>query len=87
MLGTIANKSGASIPQVALAWILANRTVTSVIIGAKKLSQLDDNLNAVDCTLSPEDKQALDDVSALSVEYPAWMDALGSDRLPGERRF
>src|SRR3954471_10020794 len=87
VLGTIATKSGASVPQVALAWILANRTVTSVIIGAKKLSQLDDNLKAVDLTLSPEDKQALDEVSALAVEYPAWMDALGSDRLPGERRF
>ena len=85
--GTIAKKCGASIPQVALAWILANRTVTSVIIGAKKLSQLDDNLKAVDFTLSPDDKQALDEVSALPVEYPAWMDALGSDRLPGERRF
>src|SRR3954466_8948823 len=37
-LGNIAKTSGASVPQVALAWILANRTVTSVIIGAKKLS-------------------------------------------------
>ena len=87
VLGQIAKKTGASIPQMALAWILANRTVTSVIIGAKKMSQLDDNLKAVDVTLSAEDKKALDDVSALSVEYPAWMDALGSDRLPGERRF
>jgi len=87
VLGAIAKKSGASIPQAALAWILANHTVTSVIIGAKKVSQLDDNLKAVDFTLSPEDKQALDEVSALPVEYPAWMDALGSDRLPGERRF
>ena len=41
----------------------------------------------IDVTLSPDDKQALDEVSALPVEYPAWMDALGSDRLPGERRF
>jgi aryl-alcohol dehydrogenase-like predicted oxidoreductase len=87
VLGGIAKKCGASIPQVALAWILANRTVTSVIIGAKKLSQLDDNLKAVDFVLSPDDRQALDEVSALPVEYPAWMDALGSDRLPGERRF
>jgi aryl-alcohol dehydrogenase-like predicted oxidoreductase len=87
VLGQIARKTDASIPQVALAWILANRTVTSVIIGAKKMSQLDDNLKAVDITLSAEDKKALDDVSALSAEYPAWMDALGSDRLPGERRL
>ena len=87
VLGRIAKQSGASIPQVALAWLLANRTVTSVIIGAKKTAQLEDNLKAVDVTLSAEDKHALDEVSALPVEYPAWMDALGSDRLPGERRF
>ena len=87
VLGQIAKKTGASIPQVAIAWILANRAVTSVIIGAKKMSQLDDNLKSVDVVLSADDKKALDDVSALTVEYPAWMDALGSDRLPGERRF
>jgi aryl-alcohol dehydrogenase-like predicted oxidoreductase len=87
VLGQIAKKTGASIPQVAIAWILANRAVTSVIIGAKKISQLDDNLKSVDVVLSADDKKALDEVSALTVEYPAWMDALGSDRLPGERRF
>src|SRR4029077_20745973 len=87
VLGAIAKKCGASIPQVALAWVLANPRVTSVINGPKKLSQPDDNLKAVDFTLSPEDKQALDAVSALPVEYPAWMDARGSERLPGERRF
>ena len=87
VLGQIAKKTGASIPQVAIAWILANRAVTSVIIGAKKMSQLDDNLKSVDVVLSADDKKALDEVSALTVEYPAWMDALGSDRLPGERRF
>jgi aryl-alcohol dehydrogenase-like predicted oxidoreductase len=87
VLGQIAKKTGASIPQVAIAWILANRAVTSVIIGAKKISQLDDNLKSIDVVLSADDKKELDEVSALTVEYPAWMDALGSDRLPGERRF
>jgi hypothetical protein len=38
-------------------------------------------------TLSPDDMRALDEASALSVEYPAWMDVFGSDRRPGERRF
>jgi aryl-alcohol dehydrogenase-like predicted oxidoreductase len=86
-LDRIARESGASISQVALAWILANRTVTSVIIGARKMDQLEDNLKSVDLVLSAADRKALDEVSALPVEYPAWMDALGSDRLPGERRF
>ena len=87
VLKGLAPKYGASIPQVALAWILANRAVTSVIIGAKTVAQLDDNLKAIDVTVSPEDKSALDEVSKLTVEYPAWMDALGSDRRPGEHRF
>jgi diketogulonate reductase-like aldo/keto reductase len=51
------------------------------------MTQLDDNIKAVDVTLSPEDLAALDEVSKLTVEYPAWMDVLGSDRRPGERRY
>ena len=87
MLKEVAPKSGASLPQVALAWVLANRAVTSVIIGAKTVAQLDDNLKSIDVTLSAERQSALDEVSKLTVEYPAWMDALGSDRRPGEQRF
>jgi aryl-alcohol dehydrogenase-like predicted oxidoreductase len=78
---------GVTVPQVALAWILANDAVTSVIIGAKKIEQLDDNLKSVDVTLSADELKALDEASKLTVEYPAWMDALGSDRRPGERRY
>jgi aryl-alcohol dehydrogenase-like predicted oxidoreductase len=78
---------GVTVPQVALAWILANDAVTSVIIGAKKIEQLDDNLKSVDVTLSADELKALDEASKLTVEYPAWMDALGADRRPGERRY
>jgi aryl-alcohol dehydrogenase-like predicted oxidoreductase len=87
VLREVAGRHGATVAQTALAWILANGTVTSVIIGAKSVAQLDDNLKAVDVALSPADLSALDDVSKLAVEYPAWMDVLGSDRRPGERRF
>jgi aryl-alcohol dehydrogenase-like predicted oxidoreductase len=87
VLKRVAAKSGASVPQAALAWVLANRAVTSVIIGAKTVAQLDDNLKSIDVTLAAEDKSALDEVSKLTVEYPAWMEALGSDRRPGEQRF
>jgi aryl-alcohol dehydrogenase-like predicted oxidoreductase len=83
----IAARLGATVPQVALAWVLANDAVTSVIIGARNVTQLDDNLKAVDVTLSGEDLTALNDASRLTTEYPAWMDVLGSDRRPGERRF
>ena len=87
VLKDLAPKHGASIAQLALAWILANRAVTSVIIGAKTIAQLDDNLKAADVALPAEEKTALDEVSKLTVEYPVWMDALGSDRRPGEQRY
>jgi aryl-alcohol dehydrogenase-like predicted oxidoreductase len=87
VLHAIAGRTGATVPQIALAWVLANNAVTSVIIGAKKLPQLDDNLKSVDVTLSAEDLAALDEVSKLTPEYPAWMDSLGTDRRPGERRY
>jgi aryl-alcohol dehydrogenase-like predicted oxidoreductase len=83
----IAAAHGVSVAQIALAWILANDAVTSVIIGARKMSQLDDNLKAIDVTLSAGELNALNDASTLTVEYPAWMDVLGSDRRPGERRY
>jgi aryl-alcohol dehydrogenase-like predicted oxidoreductase len=87
VLVTVAGRHGVSVAQIALAWLLANAAVTSVIIGAKKLSQLDDNLKAIDVVLTEEDRKALDEVSRPAPEYPAWMDSLGSDRRPGERRF
>jgi aryl-alcohol dehydrogenase-like predicted oxidoreductase len=87
VLTTIATAHGVTVAQIALAWILANDAVSSVIIGARKIAQLDDNLKSIDIALTPDDLKALDDVSKLAVEYPAWMDSLGTDRRPGERRY
>jgi len=75
-----------SVSRVGLAWLLTRPAVTSVIIGARRMEQLDDNLLACDLTLAPEDLQALDEVSRLTPEYPAWMESLSSDRLPGQER-
>lgn len=86
VMRVVARRSSATVPQVALAWVLAQEAVTSVIIGARNASQLDDNLKAVDVTLSREDLAALDEASRLVPEYPAWMDLLASDRRPGEER-
>ncbi len=83
----IAAAHGVSVAQVALAWILSKDVVTSVIIGAKKITQLDDNLKAIDVSLTADELKSLDEVSELAVEYPEWMDVLGSDRRPGERRY
>ena len=87
VLAPIAKAHGVSVAQIALAWILANHAVTSVIIGAKRVAQLDDNLKAVDVTLTAQDLKALDEISRPPVQYPEWMDSLGSDRKPGERRY
>jgi aryl-alcohol dehydrogenase-like predicted oxidoreductase len=58
---------------VALAWILAKPFVSSIIIGAKRVDQLQQNLSAADLRLSEEEMQKLDEVSALPPEYPGWM--------------
>lgn len=68
----IANGHGASVAQVALAWLLAKSVVASVIIGATKMSQLEDNLKAVDVKLSSDEVAELDALSAPAVLYPSW---------------
>jgi aryl-alcohol dehydrogenase-like predicted oxidoreductase len=86
VLVRIASEKAVSPAQVALAWILANDAVTSVIIGARRLDQLEDNLGAVAVQLTDEDVEALGAVSQLPAPYPHWMESLGSDRRPGEER-
>ncbi|MGM4980031.1 aldo/keto reductase [Rhizobiales bacterium] len=79
----VADKHGASVATVALAWILAKPFVTSIIIGAKRLDQLDQNLAAVKLKLDADDIAKLDQVSALAPEYPGWMLARqGALRVP-----
>ena len=69
----IADQRGASIAQVALAWLLHQPQVTSVIVGAKRPEQLADNLGAVHLVLTDGELHALDAVSRLPAEYPGWM--------------
>ncbi len=72
MRGIAADK-GVSVAQIALAWLLHQDVVTSVIIGAKRVDQLEDNIAATEVTLTGAQIALLDDVSALSKEYPGWM--------------
>ncbi|MGA7541333.1 MAG: aldo/keto reductase [Steroidobacteraceae bacterium] len=69
----IADARGISIARVALAYVLAKPFVTTVIIGAKSLQQLDDNLAATAVKLTAEEMAKLDEVSTLPREYPGWM--------------
>jgi aryl-alcohol dehydrogenase-like predicted oxidoreductase len=72
-IAPIANAHGCSAARISLAWLLAKPVVTSVIIGAKRLDQLQDNLAAVEIQLAEEEIKQLDEVSALPPEYPGWM--------------
>ncbi|SDJ45008.1 aldo/keto reductase [Variovorax sp. OV700] len=62
-----------SVAQIALAWLLHQQVVTSVIVGAKRVEQLDDNIAATAIRLDASELDALDKVSALPSEYPGWM--------------
>jgi len=77
----MAEAHGASVAQIALAWLLHQSHVTSVIIGARTEEQLADNLAATQVKLSADELAALDAVSKLPDEYPGWMlDRQGADR-------
>ncbi len=69
----IAEAHGVSVARIALAWLLHQEVVSSVIIGAKRPEQLADNLGATEVRLEPEQLKALDAVSKLPPEYPGWM--------------
>ncbi|MQM38788.1 Aldo-keto reductase IolS [wastewater metagenome] len=72
-LEAIAGETGSTIPRVALAWLLAQPGVSSVIVGAKRMEQLEDNLEAAELTLSDEQIRRLDEVTRPDPIYPAWM--------------
>jgi aryl-alcohol dehydrogenase-like predicted oxidoreductase len=83
----IANARNVTVAQVAIAWLLHQAVVTSVIIGAKRVEQLAENIGAVDVELSAEDLHSLDAVSALPPEYPGWMlERQGANRQPPRPR-
>ena len=69
----MAQARGGSVAQIALAWLLHQPQVTSVIIGAKRPDQLADNMAAAQVVLSADELKQLDEVSRLPAEYPGWM--------------
>jgi aryl-alcohol dehydrogenase-like predicted oxidoreductase len=80
---TIAASRQCTVAQVALAWLLHQPVVTSVIVGAKRVEQLKENIGAVDIKLSADDLATLDGVSKLPKEYPGWMlERQGAYRQP-----
>ena len=81
----IATAHGVSVARVALAWVLRQPAITSVIIGAKSQEQLADNLAAADLELADTELETLNEVSKPAPEYPGWMfDRQLADRLPSK---
>ncbi len=73
VMRVIAEAKGVSVAQIALAWLLHQPVVSSVIIGAKRPDQLDDNIAATHIRFTDDELRQLDAVSALPREYPGWM--------------
>ena len=81
VLEPMAKEKNCSVAQLALAWLLNNPTVTSIIIGAKNPIQLEDNLKSIHINFSDSELRHLDEVSKLTPEYPGWMlERQGGDR-------
>jgi aryl-alcohol dehydrogenase-like predicted oxidoreductase len=69
----IAEARGVSVARIALAWLLHQRVVSSVIVGAKRVDQLTDNIAATEIELTADELAKLDEASRLPAEYPGWM--------------
>jgi aryl-alcohol dehydrogenase-like predicted oxidoreductase len=83
VLRAVAARHGVSPARVAIAWLLAQPAVTSVIVGARKIEQLTDNIAASGLALTGQDLAELDEVSRPPVAYPNWIqDAFAPARVP-----
>ena len=81
-IAPIAKEYDCSPARISLAWLLAKPVVTSVILGAKRLDQLQDNLAAAELNFTEREIEVLDEVSTLPPEYPGWvLPFQGADRL------
>ena len=80
----IGERHRASVAQVALAWLLAKPVVATILLGASKMSQLDDNLGAVDVELSAADLAELDRLTQPALLYPNWFHSKTADQVSAQ---
>jgi aryl-alcohol dehydrogenase-like predicted oxidoreductase len=73
VLQDLSKNHNTTVAAIALAWVRLQTGITSTIIGAKNLQQLNDNLSSVEVNLSADELSRLNEVSALAKEYPGWM--------------
>jgi aryl-alcohol dehydrogenase-like predicted oxidoreductase len=73
VLKAVADKHGRSLAQIAISWLLKQQIVSTVIVGAKRVTQLRENVQSVSIELDGQDMAELDAVTRLPVEYPGWL--------------
>lgn len=78
-LKAIAAARRATPAQVAIAWLLAKTHVTTVLVGASRMTQLEDNLGAADLALTADEVAGLDSLTAPTPTYPNWFNATIND--------
>lgn len=84
----LTSKYNCSAAQISLAWLLSKPVVTSVIVGAKRVDQLKDNIASCQLKLDEADIAILDKISDLPPEYPNWIIVFqDKDRLGGFQRL
>jgi aryl-alcohol dehydrogenase-like predicted oxidoreductase len=81
VLAGMAKGHGVSVAAVALAWLLAKPWATTILLGASKLAQLDDNLKAADLELTSVEVAALDGLTAPVALYPGWFNERTADSV------
>lgn len=84
LMRRVAAAHNASVAQVALAWLLEKPGVSTVLLGASKLTQLEDNLRAIELALSPEEVHQLDEASPHADYYPKWFNERLRDPMVSE---
>jgi aryl-alcohol dehydrogenase-like predicted oxidoreductase len=88
VLKAIAAEKKVTPAQVALAWVLGRPSVTSIVIGARNLDQVKDNIQAAAVKLTEAENKRLNDVSTLPMLYPYWHQAaLAKNRLSAADRI
>jgi aryl-alcohol dehydrogenase-like predicted oxidoreductase len=80
-LAVMAKGRGVSVAAVALAWLLAKPWATTILLGASKLAQLDDNLKAADLDLTSGEVAQLDELTAPVMLYPGWFNDKTADSV------
>jgi len=73
VIAEIGKQHDVSAAQIALAWVRLQKGITSTIIGAKTVEQLNDNIKSINIQLSADELKTIDEISALPKEYPGWM--------------